>query len=199
MRQGSDHIWAQSHIGYKRKTNQDRFLVRRLDDRKGVLLAVADGMGGEAGGDIAARMVIDDLERASIAYRASEHDLSRILAQADEKIRKRAKKAPSLEGMGTTATVVLVRQNTAYWSHAGDSRLYLFHAGSLDQISIDQTFIHDLIADGTITREEADRHPMRNVLDQCVGCGSLSVESGRCKVMEGDRVLVCSDGLFSRF
>ena len=195
MQSWGDYLWAQSHTGHKRKTNQDRFLVRELEDGHSLLLAVADGMGGEAGGDIAAQMVIDFLDTIPIGPGEYEHDLTQILSKANEKIRQRAKETPDLEGMGTTATVVVVSQDIAYWSHVGDSRLYHFHTGSLTQITTDQTFVQDLVADGTLSQEEADRHPMRNVLDQCVGCGSLKVESGRFKVMAGDRLLLCSDGL----
>jgi len=189
-----DDLWAQSHTGHKRKTNQDRFLVRELEDCR-ILLAVADGMGGEAGGDIAAQMVIDDLDAIMIGTGRYEHDLTQILSKANEKIRQRARENPDLEGMGTTATVVVVSQDTAYWSHVGDSRLYHFHTGSLTQVTTDHTFVQDLVADGTLSQKEADRHPLRNVLDQCVGCGSLKAESGRFKVMAGDRLLLCSDGL----
>lgn len=116
-------------------------------------------------------------------------------AFANDKIRQRAKETPDLEGMGSTATVVVVGKHTAYWSHVGDSRLYHFHPGTLTQISTDHTFLQDLVADGTLSQEEAGRHPLRNVLDQCVGCGSLKAESGQFKIMAGDRLLLCSDGL----
>ena len=195
MQSWGDYLWAQSHTGHKRKTNQDRFLVRELEDGHSLLLAVADGMGGEAGGDIAAQMVIDFLDTIPIGPGEYENDLTQILSKANEKIRQRARETPDLEGMGTTATVVVVSRDTAYWSHVGDSRIYHFHTGTLKQITTDQTFVQDLVADGTLSQEEADRHPMRNVLDQCVGCGSLKVESGRFKVMAGDRLLLCSDGL----
>ncbi len=116
-------------------------------------------------------------------------------AFANDKIRQRAKETPDLEGMGSTATVVVVGKDTAYWSHVGDSRLYHFHPGTLTQISTDHTFVQDLVADGTLSQEEAGRHPLRNVLDQCVGCGNLKADSGRFKIMAGDRLLLCSDGL----
>jgi protein phosphatase len=195
MQSWGDYLWAQSHTGHKRKTNQDRFLVRELEDGQSILLAVADGMGGEAGGDIAAQMVINDLDTIPIGPGEFEHDLTQILSMTNEKIRQRARETPDLEGMGTTATVVVVSRDIAYWSHVGDSRLYHFHTGSLTQITTDQTFVQDLVADGTLSQEEADRHPMRNVLDQCVGCGSLKAESGRFKIMAGDKLLLCSDGL----
>jgi len=195
MQSRGDRLWAQSHTGHKRKTNQDRFLVREIQDSQRVLLAVADGMGGEAGGDIAAQMVIDDLDTVPTGPGGFEHDLNQILLKTNEKIRQRTKEIPVLEGMGTTATVVVVGKDTAYWSHVGDSRLYHFHTGTLTQITTDHTFVQDLVADGSLSQEEADRHPLRNVLDQCVGCGSLKSESGQFKIMTGDRLLLCSDGL----
>ncbi len=140
-------------------------------------------------------MVVEELEKTSLAYRATEHDLKQVIGRAGEKISQRAEVDSALEGMGTTATVVLVGQDTVYWSHVGDSRLYLFHTGFLEQISRDQTFIQDLVEDGTLSREEAERHPLRNVLEQCVGCGGLEAESGNFKFVTGDRLLLCSDGL----
>ncbi len=195
MRLWGENLWARSHTGHKRETNQDRYLVREVKDGRIVLLAVADGMGGEAGGDIAAQVVTDFLDTIMIGPGEFERDLNQIFAEANEEIRKRAKESPELEGMGTTTTVVLVSQDTAYWSHVGDSRLYHFHTGSLNQITTDHTFIQELVADGTMSQEEADRHPLRNVLDQCVGCGKLEVDSGRFKIVAGDRLLLCSDGL----
>lgn len=151
------------------------------------------GRGGR--GDIAAQMVVADLEKTSLAHRVTGHDLKQIIGRANEKIRQRAGVDPALEGMGTTATVVLVGQDTVYWAHVGDSRLYLFQTGSLEQISRDQTFIQDFIEDGTMSQEEAERHPLRNVLEQCVGCSGLEVEIGSFKFMTEDRLLLCSDGL----
>ncbi|MDZ7831879.1 MAG: SpoIIE family protein phosphatase [Desulfobacterales bacterium] len=140
-------------------------------------------------------MVVEELEKSSFAYRATEQDLKQIIGRANEKIRQRVEVDPDLEGMGTTATVVLVGQDTVHWSHVGDSRLYLFHTGSLEQVSRDQTFLQDLVEDGTLSQEEAERHPLRNVLEQCVGCDGLEAESGSIKFMTGDRLLLCSDGL----
>ena len=195
MQLWGEHLWAQSHTGHKRKTNQDRFLVRELGDGQGVLLAVADGMGGEAGGDIAAQMVIDDLDTSLIGTGGFEDKLNQILIKANEQVRQKAEKTPDLEGMGSTATAVVVSRYSAYWSHVGDSRLYHFHTGTLTQVTTDHTFVQDLVADGTLSQKEADRHPWRNVLDLCVGCGSLKAENGQFKLMAGDRLLLCSDGL----
>ncbi len=190
-----DNIWGQSHPGHKRTSNEDRFLIRGLPGSQAIVLAVADGMGGEAGGEIAAQLVIDAIEQSQITRNATEQDLTRILNRAGKQIMQKAEEKPGLVDMGTTATVALVRDKTAYWSHAGDSRLYRFHTGFLEQISTDHTFVEDLVAEGALSREEADRHPLRNMLDQCVGCSNLKAESGRFELMAGDRLLLCSDGL----
>jgi serine/threonine protein phosphatase PrpC len=190
-----DNAWGQSHAGYKRTSNEDRFLIRRLPGSQAVVLAVADGMGGEAGGDIAAQIAIDAIEQSQIPRHATEQDLTRILNLAGKQIMQKAEDKPGLLDMGTTTTVALVRDKTAYWSHAGDSRLYRFRTGFLEQISTDHTFVEDLVAEGTLSREEADRHPLRNMLDQCVGCANLKAESGRFALIPGDRLLLCSDGL----
>lgn len=195
MEARQENLWGQSHIGKKRQSNEDRFLVRHLENDQGLLLAVADGMGGEAGGEIAAQIAIDLFSQSRIAQRATEGDLSQIIEQANRQIMQRAENETGFEDMGTTATVVLVRRDTAYWSHVGDSRFYHFRKGLLKQISSDHTFVQELVDDGTLSREQADRHPLRNMLDQCVGCGPLKAESGRFALMAGDRLLLCSDGL----
>ncbi|MBS0014635.1 MAG: serine/threonine-protein phosphatase [Desulfobacterales bacterium] len=192
-RQGN--VWGQSHAGYKRTTNEDRFLIHCLPGSQAVVLSVADGMGGEAGGEIAAQIVIDAIEQSQIARHATEQDMTRILEQAGKQIMQKAEEKPGLMDMGTTATVALVHDKTAYWSHVGDSRLYRFRTGFLEQISTDHTFVEDLVAEGALSREEADRHPLRNMLDQCVGCPNLKAESGRFALMPGDRLMLCSDGL----
>jgi protein phosphatase len=187
-------LWATSHRGYKRSRNEDRYLARPLD--KGALLAVADGMGGETGGDTAAQAVVDTLQRhADDASRPAELDLCAALQAAGREIADRVREDPGLEGMGTTATVVLVAGGRARWCHVGDSRLYLYRAGSLEQITTDHTFVQELLDDGTLTQEEAASHPLRNVLDQCVGCAALDPDNGSFPLQDGDRLLLCSDGL----
>lgn len=190
----SEHIQGVSHTGYRRQRNEDRFLIRHVDD-SGALLAVADGVGGEVGGDIAAQTVVDILQELPLNSSADELHLADFLKQAGKQIFQITVQRPELEGMGTTATVVLVRKENVYWAHVGDSRLYHLSSGQLQQITTDHTFVQDLIEDGTLTSEEAQRHPLRNMLDQCVGCSSLEVEKGCFKVKKSDRLLLCSDGL----
>jgi protein phosphatase len=119
----------------------------------------------------------------------------RILEHCGERIEQQTTRDGRLEGMGTTATVAIADRKTTYWAHVGDSRMYLFRSGSLKQITTDHTFVRELIEEGSMTEQEAARHPLRNMLDQCVGCGNMSPDSGRLDLLAGDRLLLCSDGL----
>ncbi len=182
-----------SYTGYKREVNQDRYLVRNLPD--GLLVAVADGMGGVKGGETAAQMVIEALDNARLEVYPNQEDLSDLLLRAHGRIQEQAELATDLEGMGTTATVAALHGGAVYWSHVGDSRLYLLRDGHLSRISTDHTFVQDLIDDGTLSLEEASRHPLRNMLDQCVGCSTPTPEKGIFPLLAGDKLLLCTDGL----
>jgi protein phosphatase len=184
-----------SHTGYKRRRNEDRYLIKSLPNIQAVLLGVADGMGGEPGGDISAQIIVDTLQKYQTSSKTIEQGLTDILEKAGNIIRLRAKEETKLEGMGSTATVALVSDGMVYWSHVGDSRLYLFHKDELKQITTDHTYLQDLIDDGTLSQRDADRHPLRNMLDQCVGCQEMKPDSGHFPVHPGDTILLCSDGL----
>lgn len=180
--------------GPRRSRNEDRFLVRELADGS-VLLLVADGMGGESGGDVAAQVVVDILARFPGADGKGHEPLVAALHEADDRIRALADEDPEHEGMGTTATVVLYGQGSAHWAHVGDSRLYHLHRGRLRQVTTDHRFIQEFLDDGSLTPEQAATHPFRNVLEQCVGCSEVSPDGGSFPVADGDRLLLCSDGL----
>jgi PPM family protein phosphatase len=189
------NFYGASHTGYKRIRNEDRYLIKLLQNDRAILLGVADGMGGEPGGDISAQMVTDILQEYQPSPNPTEKDLADILEKAGKKIQCRAQKEIGLEGMGTTATLALVAHDMAYWSHVGDSRLYLYRDGRLTQITSDHVFIQELIDDGTLSKLDAERHPLRNMLDQCVGCMDMAPDSGRFPLLPGDKLLLCSDGL----
>jgi protein phosphatase len=188
-------FWGTSHTGYKRSRNEDRYLIKPFQHNHAILLGVADGMGGEPGGDISAQILVDALQKYQTPSKTIEQDLTDILEIAGKEIRSKAKEKIELKGMGTTATVALVSNGMAYWAHVGDSRLYLSRNGELKQISTDHTFVQDLIDDGTLSQDDADRHPLRNMLDQCVGCDTMLPDRGKFSVQPGDRLLLCSDGL----
>lgn len=182
-----------SHIGFVRDNNQDRYLIRSLPDNQ-LLLAVADGMGGEAAGEVAAQMAVDILAKARLD-RIREGQLSELLSIANRRILDLATVNPEMDGMGSTLTAALVRGNTAYWVHVGDSRLYLFRCNELRQISVDQNLAQFLREEGELNKVEARRHPLAGVLEQAMGCDSLEPQVGRFAVQAGDLLMLCSDGL----
>lgn len=185
--------FGKSHIGYKRKDNEDRFLIKELQDL--TILAVADGMGGHAGGEIAAQIVIDAFSEYKFSEKTLKKDLKTVLKNAQKGIFKKTAENPGLDGMGSTLTAAVLYKNTVSWIHVGDSRLYLLHNKEIRQITRDHTFIQDLIDDGTITLEQAHTHPLRSVLDQCMGCDEIEPDTGVFHLIKGDRILICSDGL----
>lgn len=184
---------AVSHVGWKRKHNEDRCLGLRQNDGS-LLLVVADGMGGMPGGEEAASLAVDAYRKSAGGRTITESLLKRPALDAQRDI-LRLGRSSGMEGMGTTLTAALVRNDGLCWVHIGDSRLYRFSAGRLEQLTQDHRFLSSMIRDGDISLEEARRHPLRNLLDQCLGCPEPEFENGRSELLAGDSVLLCTDGL----
>ncbi|MBW1981980.1 MAG: serine/threonine-protein phosphatase [Deltaproteobacteria bacterium] len=183
-----------THKGLVRTKNQDRFFVQEFPDGS-VLLAVADGLGGQEGGDRASAIAKESLHNFDPALEDIGRHLVELMRLADEEIRQTAENEPQLKGMGTTMTAAYVRQDTVYWAHVGDSRLYLFRQELLSQITEDNTMAGFLLAEGQLTKEEARVHPGRMFLFECVGCGDFEVDTGQFRIKDGDLLLLSTDGL----
>ncbi len=186
--------FALTDIGLIRKTNEDRHLIKEIHDRY-LLMAVADGMGGEAAGDRAAETVRKTLASGKFHRDDLKKQLLREIEKADKAIYEKALKDPNLEGMGTTVTGVLIGDERAHWFHVGDSRLYLLHNGRLTQLTKDQNWAQFLIDEGELTPDQAMKHPLRNLLDQCVGCGECEPSTGLLEIASGDLLMLSTDGL----
>lgn len=117
-----------------------------------MLLAIADGMGGHAAGEVASEIVIDVFKDLDPHVKAMKSHLAKLLQKASLRVQKRAFEDSSLEGMGTTLSVVLVRNEKAYWIHVGDTRIYLFRDSRLSQITEDHTMPQFLVKEGEITK-----------------------------------------------
>ena len=185
---------SETHQGLKRANNQDRHLVKDYGP-KGVLLAVADGMGGEAAGDRAAQIAIDRLKNFQSTAADPLLQLQGLFKQASEDIEAQVRQNFQLSGMGTTLTTVFLHRGRAYWAHVGDSRLYLFRAGELKRLTWDHTLPDTLLKEGNITTEEARNHPAQHLLLQCIGCGRFKASTGILDLETDDILLVSSDGL----
>lgn len=188
-------LFAITHVGLVRNRNEDRYFLKRFTDGS-LLLAVADGLGGEAAGDYAAELLRAKLVGVdSIALGNEQQQLAQLVLEIDQTILAEAEENPTLEGMGTTLVCVLVRNGRAFWVHVGDSRLYQLHDGVLRQITKDQNFARFLVEEGDISPEEAMNHDGRFHLDQCIGQGFLEPEIGTFPIVGDTLLMLATDGL----
>jgi protein phosphatase len=199
---------ARSDVGRVRENNEDRV---GLWARHGVVLAlVADGMGGAVAGEEASRLALEAVQ-ADFLGEARGSEMLRDLSEDEiaDKLRiavRRANRAvlhqvsahPEFQGMGTTMTLAFVRDNRVVIAHVGDSRAYLIDGreGWINQITDDHSFVEALLASGHITAEQAAVHPMRNVLYRALGqVDDTEADLYSRNLAEGDRLILCSDGL----
>jgi serine/threonine protein phosphatase PrpC len=185
---------ARSDVGLAREGNEDALYAGPR------LLAVADGMGGHAAGEVASRVVIEAL--APLDESPPDGELTDALRRAVETangyLRDMVAADTALEGMGTTLTALLWVQQTLGLVHIGDSRAYLLRDGVLQQVTHDHTFVQTLIDQGRITPDEANTHPQRSWITNALdGRPDIELDLSIQDVRVGDRYMVCSDGLSS--
>ena len=190
--------------GNARPRNEDAMggpptdLDPNLARQKGYLYAVADGMGGEAGGQQASTTAIQSL--ITEYYRDPEPDVGRSLWRAvqaaNQAVYRKARSTPSLSRMGTTLTAVVIRGEDLVVAHVGDSRAYLIRNNDIRQLTRDHSWVADALRAGTISVEEARNHPNRHILTRALGSEpEVQVDVVPEKLRPDDRVLLCSDGL----
>jgi PPM family protein phosphatase len=184
---------VQSDVGLEREENEDAAYAGER------LLAVADGMGGHAGGEVASAAVIDALKPLDTQVPAGEllNALDHAVRQASRTLAELAQADPQLSGMGTTLTALLWSGSQLGLVHIGDSRAYLLRDGKVFQITHDHTMVQTLLDDGKITTEEVASHPQRNLILRALTSEQryepdLQLREAR----PGDRYLLCSDGLY---
>jgi PPM family protein phosphatase len=204
-------------IGMKRKMNEDALLLADLTNFKfslgarintghlserGALLAVADGMGGAAGGEIASEMAVitlrDELTQ-SLNMKAMGLRLKEAVENANQRIWEYAQQHPELRGMGTTLTAAVISNGLAYIAQVGDSRGYLLRGEKITQITKDQSYVQRLLDAGLLDEEEAQIHPQRNLLLQSLGVEpTVKVILTELPLCQNDCLLLCSDGLSNK-
>lgn len=184
---------AHSEIGLVRKNNQDSAYVSPN------LLAVADGMGGAAAGDLASAIVVDRLADADAQHPAADDMLPALdtaIHQASDLINELVRADPSLDGMGSTACALMFDGETMVLANIGDSRAYRYRDGALTRLSKDHSWVQSLIDEGRITESEALEHPHRSLILKVVnGQPQHQPDLTSVEVADGDRLLLCSDGL----
>ena len=188
---------GRSEVGLHRSGNEDSALIN------GVLIAVADGMGGHAGGEVASKVAITTLAQILPLLNNDEMDsesledfLQSAVLEVDHEIKLTAEADDRLSGMGTTLTAIALYREKAYVLHTGDSRAYRLRGKEFLQITKDHSVVQELIDAGKITESEAAVHPQRSVLTNVLmGHGNITSLLIEYDVKAGDKFLLCSDGL----
>ena len=199
---------ARTDVGRKRTNNQDAFVA----NEEMHLFAVADGMGGHVGGEvashIAAQTLLEFIHASSwdkgITWpfgfsptRSGEANrLHNAVLLANQEILSRAAVEPQLQGLGSTIVACMIRQDTAAYANVGDSRLYVWREGRLSQITEDDSWAASMSRAGALP-EQIEKSGMKHVLTRALGSSSdMSVEVGEFDLEPGDLLLMCSDGLY---
>ncbi|MCC6488570.1 MAG: Stp1/IreP family PP2C-type Ser/Thr phosphatase [Candidatus Hydrogenedentes bacterium] len=193
-----------SDVGKKRSRNEDSCALCVPDDRqtlndRGILLAVADGMGGVSGGDFASRLALQTLAEEYYTRRESTTParLSESVSQANRRIFQEAENHPEYYGMGTTMSAILILGDHAYIAQVGDSRVYLLRKSErIWQITDDHSLVAEQVRNGYISEQEARTHSLKNLITRAVGTKeAVTVDLFAVQLKQGDTLLICSDGL----
>ena len=186
---------AATDVGRMRKNNEDSYLSSQP------VAAVADGMGGHSAGEVASAIAIEEL--AALRDRgpwenetAATDDLKQAILRANRRIRETAAGDRKLNGMGTTLVALLEDGDMVHVANVGDSRGYLLRQGELSQVTVDHSLVQELVDDGRLSPEDAERHPQRSVITRALGIDpEVEFDLFTYKLQVGDRLLLCSDGL----
>jgi protein phosphatase len=201
-------IYGSTDVGMRRRHNEDYYDYTRLLSvpptaegearEEGWLAVVADGMGGALGGEIASKMAAEII--LSSVKESDEDDrlrmIEKAIAAANRAIFERSERDENVRGMGCTLVVVLASEHSLAIAHVGDSRIYLSHNDRLLLLTRDHSYVQQLVDAGELSPEEA-RHSMhRNIITRAVGTHeSVTADVAACAWEEGDRLLLCTDGL----
>jgi serine/threonine protein phosphatase PrpC len=193
---------AATDIGLTRMMNQDSYYCSSgVEDP--CLFIVADGMGGHNGGEIASRTSVDTIKAfVQDNYQKAEYQRDRLLMikeamnKANSVIYSRSMEDPDLRGMGTTLTMAVIEGERLYIGHIGDSRMYLLRNGECQKLTEDHSLVAQLIKNGSISPEEGENHPQKNVITRALGIETeAEIDLDTLMLQQGDTLLLCTDGL----
>ncbi len=192
-------VGASTDVGMIRQGNEDNFFAE-ADERRGVFV-VADGMGGHAAGEVASEMAVQIIARHLLALTSAVEEgantlVSKAMQDANRAIFERMLAETDKQGMGTTASVMVLSDKGYLIGQIGDSRVYLLRDGGLTQITKDHSYVQEQVDAGLLTPEQARYHPYSNVITRCVGASDqveADIYTGQARV--GDVFLLASDGL----
>ncbi len=191
-------IAGATDTGRIRTINQDAFAFFEQGEHDEILLAVADGLGGHRGGEVASRIAIDTLgEQIGKGAEDPPGRLMHAIERAHERILGAARMDRELGGMGTTLVCLLLRRHgRSFVAHVGDSRLYRFRSGRIDPLTHDHSLVAMLVREGLLSPEQARKDPRQNQILRALGIrDEIQIEISPLQLLPGDRYLLCSDGL----
>lgn len=191
-------IANRTDVGRAREHNEDCMVT--FDSPNGRVVAVCDGMGGQAAGDVASRLACDIISDilSNNTFTSPTEAITRAVLAANQGILHRAAQNPELTGMGATCVIVIIKDGLVYYGWVGDSRIYYIHGGVISQISRDQSYVQQLVDQGHITAAEAEHHPLKNEITNALGLETMTPpELGMAPLSPeaGSVILLCSDGL----
>lgn len=186
-----------------REINEDSYNMIAGNEKTPYVFIIADGMGGHSCGEIASRAAVeyisDSMIRDSKRFmpkESCEAELRKLVEDTNSAVYQKSLERPEVNGMGTTLTMAVVVNTTITVAHVGDSRLYMVRDGSMQQVTEDHSYIEELVRKGSLTREEAEKHPRKNVITRAVGCTpELEVDILSLEMKKNDIFLLCTDGL----
>jgi protein phosphatase len=191
---------SKSDVGKIREQNED--FMGDFKCESGRVFVVCDGLGGHAGGEIASKLAVNTIKEFITENPKKITDISILIFEAlntaNIAILNKAKKNTELKGMGTTCVILILIKGLAYFGNVGDSRLYLIREEKIKQISIDQSYVQELIDKGIISPEQAKYQPGRNIVLQALGNDNTfgpQLNPGGMEIFKNDKFILCSDGL----
>lgn len=189
-------VYALTDIGSVRAVNEDTYFVPAPGE---LYCCVADGMGGAQAGEVASATAVEVFSAYMRDFLPPPHErLRRAVAAANKAIYEKALSDPSMAGMGTTITALLLDGNEMHIAHVGDSRAYLLRNRALMKVTTDHTLVEEMVLKGVITVREARTHPRRNIITRALGTAEkVEIDLLRIHVEPTDVFLLCSDGLSS--
>lgn len=193
---------AESDSGKVRELNEDSYKI--IAGHQGVpdTFIVADGMGGHSSGEVASRMAVEFAEEYVLKHPdmfSKEDTLSgikKLMEEANRTVFLKAAETQENFGMGTTFIASVILNNVLYIGHIGDSRVYLIREGRIQRLTTDHSYIEELVRNGSLTREEAENHPKKNIITRALGCEEEAlVDTLSIGIEDGDIFVLCTDGL----
>lgn len=193
----------ESDRGRVREINEDSCKVITGKDGIPDTFIVADGMGGHNSGELASRMAVELSEEYLLKFLQPDQNeesilalISNMMAEVNKSIYFKAKESEENFGMGTTFIIGILFKGKLFIGHVGDSRVYLVSNGALKQLTTDHSYIEELIKNGSLTREEAQNHPKKNVITRALGCEeNVEFDTYSVDVKGEDIFILCTDGL----